>query len=146
MPAEDVAINKQMASHCVDHILAQTTERSLSVLTHCNTGSLATAGYGTALGESTGVFLPTHVCLSPLDTLLPVDCACFRRGAVTHSCLSPFDTLLPVDCACFRRGALSARPRRPITLLLHRDAALQPGQPPDGLRAHHRRHPVHVGV
>lgn len=43
--AEDIAANKRMGE-----LGAALIEPRLAVLTHCNTGSLATAGYGTALG------------------------------------------------------------------------------------------------
>jgi methylthioribose-1-phosphate isomerase len=43
--AEDVAINRRMGEHG-----AQLFLEGDRVLTHCNTGALATAGYGTALG------------------------------------------------------------------------------------------------
>ncbi len=43
--AEDVEINKEMARHGVEVV-----PRGANVLTHCNTGALATVGYGTALG------------------------------------------------------------------------------------------------
>ena len=42
---EDVAVNQRIGRHG-----AQLLADSDSVLTHCNTGALATAGYGTALG------------------------------------------------------------------------------------------------
>jgi methylthioribose-1-phosphate isomerase len=48
---EDVAINKRLAAHGADAVREAVGERhSIRMLTHCNTGSLATAGYGTALG------------------------------------------------------------------------------------------------
>jgi S-methyl-5-thioribose-1-phosphate isomerase len=55
---DDVATNKAIGSHgavkiiskCDDNINKSSKERGLRVLTICNTGSLATAGYGTALG------------------------------------------------------------------------------------------------
>ena len=43
--AEDLAMNKQIGCYG-----AQLFSQPVSILTHCNTGSLATAGYGTALG------------------------------------------------------------------------------------------------
>ena len=43
--AEDVAANRRMGEYGAQLLGAQTT-----VLTHCNAGALATAGYGTALG------------------------------------------------------------------------------------------------
>ena len=48
---DDVAVNKTMASHGSEHILNKYKQEPVKVLTHCNTGSLATAGYGTALGK-----------------------------------------------------------------------------------------------
>lgn len=44
---EDLAANLAMADHALEFIAAETP---FSVLTHCNTGALATGGYGTALG------------------------------------------------------------------------------------------------
>jgi len=43
--AEDIAANQHMGA-----LGAELIEKSSGVLTHCNTGSLATGGYGTALG------------------------------------------------------------------------------------------------
>ncbi|MCL2669070.1 MAG: S-methyl-5-thioribose-1-phosphate isomerase [Syntrophaceae bacterium] len=43
--AEDMAINRQLGAHGAALVLD-----GASVLTHCNAGALATAGYGTALG------------------------------------------------------------------------------------------------
>ncbi|MFQ5812949.1 MAG: S-methyl-5-thioribose-1-phosphate isomerase [Anaerolineae bacterium] len=45
---EDVEINKRMAAHGAE--LIENRENGYNVLTHCNTGSLATVDYGTALG------------------------------------------------------------------------------------------------
>ncbi|WP_235489028.1 S-methyl-5-thioribose-1-phosphate isomerase, partial [Frankia sp. AvcI1] len=50
LAAEDEAANRAIGRHGADGVLARTTRRPLRVLTHCNTGSLATAGWGTALG------------------------------------------------------------------------------------------------
>ncbi len=43
--AEDIAVNKQMS-----RIGAEVVPQGATILTHCNTGALATAGWGTALG------------------------------------------------------------------------------------------------
>ena len=48
---DDVATNKAIGCYGADHILNKYNNKPVSVLTHCNTGSLATAGYGTALGK-----------------------------------------------------------------------------------------------
>ncbi|CAI0452348.1 unnamed protein product [Linum tenue] len=51
MLEEDVASNKAIGSYGAQFIRNHLKGcKSFSVLTHCNTGSLATAGYGTALG------------------------------------------------------------------------------------------------
>jgi methylthioribose-1-phosphate isomerase len=48
---EDVEANRAMGAHGADWLLEKVgAERPLRVLTHCNTGALATAGWGTALG------------------------------------------------------------------------------------------------
>ncbi|KAJ2559699.1 S-methyl-5-thioribose-1-phosphate isomerase [Coemansia sp. RSA 1933] len=51
MLAADVADNQRIGQHGAQYIEAQTADRqAIRVLTHCNTGALATAGHGTALG------------------------------------------------------------------------------------------------
>ena len=52
MYEDDIATNRAMGRYGADHILEHCGNQPVRVLTHCNTGSLATAGYGTALGRS----------------------------------------------------------------------------------------------
>ncbi|XDV15874.1 hypothetical protein PO909_015828 [Leuciscus waleckii] len=52
MLERDVNDNKKIGNYGAQHILSGVPRDSVTILTHCNTGSLATAGYGTALGES----------------------------------------------------------------------------------------------
>jgi methylthioribose-1-phosphate isomerase len=47
---EDVRGNHAIGAHGADWILGRAGDRPLRVLTHCNAGALATAGWGTALG------------------------------------------------------------------------------------------------
>jgi len=48
---EDLAANLAMADHALEAMgLSSGNSSPVSVLTHCNTGALATGGYGTALG------------------------------------------------------------------------------------------------
>ena len=47
---EDVATNRAIGQRGAQAVLKHTAGRPARVLTHCNTGTLATAGYGTALG------------------------------------------------------------------------------------------------
>ncbi len=48
--AEDGEANRLLSRHGADWILANVTTRPVRVLTHCNTGALATTAWGTALG------------------------------------------------------------------------------------------------
>lgn len=51
MLEKDIADNKAIGSYGAEAILSGAkTNGGVDILTHCNTGSLATAGYGTALG------------------------------------------------------------------------------------------------
>lgn len=50
MLESDVADNRAIGKYGADAILSNAAGTGIRVLTHCNTGSLATAGYGTALG------------------------------------------------------------------------------------------------
>ena len=51
MLKKDVADNKSIGEHGANHIASSLAgSEKARVLTHCNTGSLASAGYGTALG------------------------------------------------------------------------------------------------
>jgi len=47
---DDYLANREMARLGADWLLAKLGDRPLTLLTHCNTGSLATTGWGTALG------------------------------------------------------------------------------------------------
>jgi len=52
MLERDVNDNKKIGNYGAQHILSGVPRASVTILTHCNTGSLATAGYGTALGRT----------------------------------------------------------------------------------------------
>ncbi|XP_006003719.1 methylthioribose-1-phosphate isomerase isoform X2 [Latimeria chalumnae] len=54
MLEKDVSDNKNIGRHGAQHILSTVKKEKVTVLTHCNTGSLATAGYGTALAVVVG--------------------------------------------------------------------------------------------
>nr|GMD52712.1 methylthioribose-1-phosphate isomerase [Ipomoea batatas] len=67
MLEDDVASNKAIGSHGASLLQNQLVDsKKISILTHCNTGSLATAGYGTALGViravNTAGFLERAYC------------------------------------------------------------------------------------
>eukprot|EP01087_Luapelamoeba_hula_P018155 TRINITY_DN581_c0_g1_i1.p1 TRINITY_DN581_c0_g1~~TRINITY_DN581_c0_g1_i1.p1 ORF type:complete len:389 (-),score=77.22 TRINITY_DN581_c0_g1_i1:66-1232(-) len=50
MLVDDIATNQALGKHGAEYFRKNIRDNDLRVLTHCNTGSLATAGYGTALG------------------------------------------------------------------------------------------------
>ena len=50
MLAEDARANRLCATHAADLVLRLCPDRPLRILTHCNTGRLATTAFGTALG------------------------------------------------------------------------------------------------
>ncbi len=50
MLAEDAQVNRAAATHAADLIQRLCPDRPLRVLTHCNTGRLATTAFGTAIG------------------------------------------------------------------------------------------------
>ena len=50
MLAKDISDNKAIGSYGAQHVTQNVEADKMVALTHCNTGSLATAGYGTALG------------------------------------------------------------------------------------------------
>ncbi|EIE97877.1 S-methyl-5-thioribose-1-phosphate isomerase [Saccharomonospora glauca] len=47
---EDERVNRAASRHAADLLLSRCPDRPLRVLTHCNTGRLATVAWGTALG------------------------------------------------------------------------------------------------
>jgi methylthioribose-1-phosphate isomerase len=50
MLAQDAEVNRVCATHAADLVLRLCPDRPLRVLTHCNTGRLATTAFGTAIG------------------------------------------------------------------------------------------------
>uniref|UniRef100_H2YIR6 Methylthioribose-1-phosphate isomerase n=1 Tax=Ciona savignyi TaxID=51511 RepID=H2YIR6_CIOSA len=50
MLPDDISDNMKLSEHGAKHIMGRIGQDKVTILTHCNTGSLATAGYGTALG------------------------------------------------------------------------------------------------
>jgi len=50
MLAEDAHANRLCATHAADLVLRLCPDRPLRILTHCNTGRLATTAFGTAIG------------------------------------------------------------------------------------------------
>jgi methylthioribose-1-phosphate isomerase len=72
MLVKDISDNRAIGKYGAEAILSQkgVGDDLVHVITHCNTGSLATAGYGTALGiiralheaKRVGKFQGSHFC------------------------------------------------------------------------------------
>ena len=67
MVQKDIDDNMKIGNYGAEHILKSASEEKVKVLTHCNTGSLATVKYGTALGvirsvhgQGTVMFMLNH--------------------------------------------------------------------------------------
>lgn len=75
--SEDISVNKSIGHHGAQHLLNTIgCERKVNILTHCNTGSLATAGYGTALGV-----VRSLQSMDKLDTIYCTETRPFNQGA-----------------------------------------------------------------
>ncbi|MDL4774391.1 MULTISPECIES: S-methyl-5-thioribose-1-phosphate isomerase [Thermomonosporaceae] len=68
----DVRGNRAIGAYGADWILARTGDRPLRVLTHCNAGALATAGWGTALGVVRELHARDRVELVHVDETRPL--------------------------------------------------------------------------
>lgn len=75
MLAKDVADNEALAQFGADYIL-KNGKKSYKVLTHCNTGSLATAAHGTALGV-----IRTLNALGKLEHAFATETRPYNQGA-----------------------------------------------------------------
>ncbi|WP_067911081.1 S-methyl-5-thioribose-1-phosphate isomerase [Actinomadura rubrobrunea] len=69
---EDLRGNRAIGRHGADWILARTPDRPLRVLTHCNAGALATAGWGTALGVVRELYARGRIELVYADETRPL--------------------------------------------------------------------------
>ena len=73
---EDLATNKSLGQKGGDHLIATLKKDKFCILTHCNTGSLATSGYGTALG----VIRYLH-SLGKIDTVYCTETRPYNQGS-----------------------------------------------------------------
>lgn len=77
MLPRDIATNKAIGRYGAEHIMSRLEPgEKARVLTHCNTGSLATAGYGTALGVVRALWEMGH-----LDHCYCTETRPFNQGA-----------------------------------------------------------------
>lgn len=76
MLERDVNDNRKIGNYGAQHILSGVPRASVTILTHCNTGSLATAGYGTALGKPGAAGVRREVPPSLWHQNCNKDCVC----------------------------------------------------------------------
>ncbi|URN04929.1 S-methyl-5-thioribose-1-phosphate isomerase [Actinomadura madurae] len=69
---EDVRGNRAIGAFGADWILARAGDQSLRILTHCNAGALATAGWGTALGVVRELHARGRVAMVYVDETRPL--------------------------------------------------------------------------
>ncbi|KAI4459571.1 methylthioribose-1-phosphate isomerase [Holotrichia oblita] len=79
---KDIADNTAIGDHGAHEILAHFPgDTMLRVLTHCNTGSLATAGYGTALGVIRSLFASKRLAVYILEHVYCTETRPYNQGA-----------------------------------------------------------------
>ena len=70
MLEEDIRTNRAIGCHGAQRIIDLTSLQKVTVLTICNTGSLATAGYGTALGRFRNTYIYTNTYIHTYTLLV----------------------------------------------------------------------------
>ena len=80
---EDIETNKAISSNGAKEIKAVYPSKKVRILTHCNTGSLATAGYGTALGVIRALFENNE-----LDHAFCTETRPYNQESLTSQCIT----------------------------------------------------------
>ena len=107
---EDIEINRRMGRYGQSLI-----PRGSTILTHCNAGSLATGGYGTALGVIRAAHEKGKGIQVIADGAEPISNRAVDGNAGTFRCGQTFDIAL--RGRGFRLGETTERDRRPPTPL-----------------------------
>ena len=118
--SEDIATNQSMGRHGAEHILQNVSEKAV-ILTHCNTGSLATGGYGTALGVARS--------LHSMDRLEHVYCTetrPYNQGARLTAYELVYDKI-PSTLICDSMGALLMQRRKISAVVVGADRVVANG-------------------
>ena len=122
MLAVDVATNKAIGGNGARNILDNAErEKKVVILTHCNTGSLATAGYGTALG----VIRSLHE-MGRLEHVYCTETRPYNQGAR----LTAFELVherIPSTLLCDSMGALLMKERSVSAVVVGADRVVANG-------------------
>lgn len=121
MLPDDIATNKAIGSHGAQHIIEHCTSDKVTILTHCNTGSLATAGYGTALG----VVRALHE-ITKLEHVYCTETRPYNQGARLTAYELVYDQL-PGTLVCDSMGALLMKERKISAVVVGADRVVSNG-------------------
>jgi methylthioribose-1-phosphate isomerase len=120
--SDDVATNKSMGRHGAEHVLQNVPETGKAIiLTHCNTGSLATGGYGTALG----VIRSLH-SMGRLDHVYCTETRPYNQGARLTAYELVHD-MIPSTLICDSMGALLMQRRKISAVVVGADRVVANG-------------------
>ena len=119
---EDITTNKSMGRYGAEHILQNVPETEKAViLTHCNTGSLATGGYGTALG----VIRSLH-SMGRLEHIYCTETRPYNQGARLTAYELVHDKI-PSTLICDSMGALLMQRRKISAVVVGADRVVANG-------------------
>lgn len=118
--SDDIATNKSIGQHGADHIL-QSVPDKVTILTHCNTGSLATGGYGTALG----VVRSLH-SMGKLEHVYCTETRPYNQGARLTAYELVHDKI-PSTLICDSMGALLMQRRKISAVVVGADRVVSNG-------------------
>lgn len=121
MLPDDIATNKAIGKHGAQHILEHCKSDRATILTHCNTGSLATAGYGTALG----VVRALHEA-GKLEHAYCTETRPYNQGARLTAYELVHDQL-PGTLVCDSMGALLMKERKISAVVVGADRVVSNG-------------------
>ena len=118
--SDDIATNQSIGQHGAKHILQHVPDQA-SILTHCNTGSLATGGYGTALG----VVRSLHN-LGKLEHVFCTETRPYNQGARLTAYELVHDKI-PSTLICDSMGALLMQRRKISAVVVGADRVVANG-------------------
>ena len=121
MLEEDQLANKTMGAHGAEEIAKRLDGRKAVVLTHCNTGSLATGGYGTALG----VVRRLH-SMGVLDHVYCTETRPYNQGARLTAYELVFEGI-PSTLICDSMGALIMKEKAVDAVIVGADRIVSNG-------------------
>lgn len=118
---EDLTANQMMGEYGAEEIVKHLNGRKAVVLTHCNTGSLATGGYGTALG----VVRSLHA-KSLLDRVYCTETRPYNQGARLTAYELVHDKI-PATLICDSVAALLMKEKRIDAVIVGADRIVSNG-------------------